>query len=142
MFQYASNKKTITQLIQYSSIGVISTILDLGLTNLLVWQNVSPRIAGFVGIFIAFINSFILNKFWTFKGSQTTTKQQLGRSVITSGIGGFVNALIYDFLLRKYNLPFNLAKILAGSIVILWNFSGMKFWAFEPIKLFKKRKNA
>ncbi|MEK7184144.1 MAG: GtrA family protein [Patescibacteria group bacterium] len=126
------NARTLRQLTQYSSIGVVSFILDISTTNLLVWQHVSPRLAGFAGILVAFTNSFLWNRYWTFKGSTTTLRRQLSRSAITGAIGGTINALIYDFLLRKFSLPFNVAKLLAGGVVIVWNFSGMKFWAFEP----------
>ena len=83
------------------------------------------------------VNSFLLNKYWTFRQRQRTTGGEVVRFVITTllGIGGS-NVIIWLVsnalrpLLVNTTLWANASKVLAIFGTVLVSYLGMRFWVF------------
>jgi len=131
----------IKQLAKFSITGIINTLIDFGVLNLLVqvfsWS-VLP--ANSISFSLAVINSYFLNKYWTFKDKQPIHVKQFSIFLGVSIIGlGLSNLLIYEglelFKIHDFGLNFdwhyNIAKAVSAVIVLLWNFLASKFWVFH-----------
>ncbi len=87
------------------------------------------------------VNSFLLNKYWTFRRRQRTTGGEVVRFVITTllGIGGS-NAIIWLVsnalrpLLVNTTLWANTSKVLAIFGTVLVSYLGMRFWVFVTLR--------
>lgn len=149
---------------KFAIVGVINTLIDiiilnsfvfLGFTATLIIVGQKFLIANIISVAIAMINSFILNKQWTFKIEEGNIYSQIIKFFIITIIGMFVihqiifNALYYGlpqisnliilivhFL--KLNSIFsdsfiilNFAKIIAIIGSLIWNFIGYKLIVFK-----------
>jgi len=120
-------------IIKYGMVGIINTLITgiimFALMNIF---SISLRISNVVGYIAGFINSFILNKLWTFKGVKSSTLTQFLR---------FTGVFAVCFLLQH-----GLVLVLAEKLLIDKNISaiaGMVFYTgisyvFNKLFTFKK----
>lgn len=146
-----SKVKTIFyQLGKFVLVGGLNFLLDLGILNLLIfltsiasgWLFSLFKGASFI---IAVVNSYLLNKFWTFKKQAVPEQsvQQTGKEFMTfvavSLIGMGLNNLVASALVNwvgpqwgvAESLWANIGAIAAGFISMFWNFVGYKFFVFK-----------
>jgi len=133
------------QIVKFGLIGVVNTALDFAVLNLLMWIfkiYSGPWIIVFnvTAFSLAVINSYLLNRFWTFKiKSRQDVPEEFVKFISISLVGVFINSgIVYGitgFIEPVFNLTpelwANVAKILATGIAMVWNFIGYKFWAFK-----------
>jgi putative flippase GtrA len=130
------------QLLRFGMVGGLNTAIDLLLFNSLLWiwptQNTSYLIAynSFAYAFGA-INSFILNKYWTFQHKQQTSYAEVLRFAITTLCGIICNDCILwiagTFLhpvMINATLWANASKVLAISGTFMVSYVGMRLWVF------------
>ncbi|MEE8131535.1 MAG: GtrA family protein [Candidatus Paceibacterota bacterium] len=133
------------QLGKFVLVGGLNFLIDMGVLNFLVFYtgiSVGLEQSFFKGIafLIAVVNSYLWNKFWTFK---RTTKETVGKEffqfVVVSSIGLFIN-LGVDYVLVNQITPLaalplktwaQFAAMLAAIVALFWNFIGYKFIVFE-----------
>lgn len=128
------------QIIKFSITGLLNTIIDFSILNFLIgvlsWA-VLP--ANTVSFSVAVINSYFLNKYWTFRDKQPVHIRQFSIFIIVSLVGlGLSNLLIYlgleFFKVYTFELSFvwhyNIAKAISALIVLAWNFLASKYWVF------------
>lgn len=143
------NPKTKELIIQFSKfvlVGVVNTGIDFIILNLLI------RITGIttgIGIVVlnsisftaAVVNSYFMNKYWTFgiKG-ETTKTVEASKFLLVSLIGlGINNGIVYgitDFISPLFSqigpvFWVNIAKIVATGVALIWNFIGYKVFVFK-----------
>ena len=139
-------------------VGVLNTLIDLALLNLLIWLfmvdfAVMPKIiiwgivinllyAVFKGFSfsVATINAYFWNKYWTFEKKETKPgAKEFGTLYLITGIGFLFNQIISNLVFANIN-PFwgltermwaSVAAIIATFFVFIWNFSGYKFIVFK-----------
>jgi putative flippase GtrA len=96
---------------------------------LLVYNSAAYAIGG--------INSFVLNKYWTFRQRQRTTRQEVLRFLLTTSLGIACNDLII-WLINTFSHPLiadarlwvNVSKICALFGTVFISFLGMRLWVF------------
>lgn len=134
------------QLLKFSLVGILNTIIDFGVFALITFffskitQNSDALIyifiANAISLFAWVTNSYFVNRKWTF---EQTSPPHFGEAVkfyLINSISFFVSTGII-YLLCRYifppELPFGkvLAKICAAPVVIFINFLGSKHFAFE-----------
>lgn len=149
---------------KFAVVGAVNTIIDIAILNLLVLAigfkaqiqilGISFLIANFISVTIAMINSYFLNKYWTFQSKEK--KDMLGEALkffFITIIGMYViNQLVFNFfnaywlwpthlvinivhLIHIYSLDsfvsLNFAKVLAILASLIWNFIFYKIWVFK-----------
>jgi len=136
--------KAIYQFIKFIEVGILSTAIDFGILNLLIW------ITGITGgliiaplnatpFLVSSTNSYFLNKSWTFQSKESAWGKKFPKFLIISGIGLGINtgivvlgtSLISPLLGLSSGAWVNLMKVLATSVSMTWNFLGYKFWVFN-----------
>lgn len=133
------------QFAKFVLVGGLNFLIDMGVLNFLVfYTGISAGLTqtGFKGISfsIAVINSYLWNKFWTFKRVSTeSVSREFFQFAIVSIIGLLIN-LGVDYVFVNMITPFGgmplktwaqFSAMIAAVIALFWNFIGYKFIVFE-----------
>jgi putative flippase GtrA len=137
--------KFIMQFGKFFTVGILNTILDFGILNLLMWATKTyegPSVVYFntISFSVAVINSYILNKYWTFgdKAATGATTQFVKFMVVSiigwglnTGILYVITTLVHPLFGLGPALWANFAKAMATGVVLAWNFAGYKLFVFK-----------
>jgi len=111
--------------------GIISASIDFGILFILVhFYSFNVIIANTISFSFAVINSFLFNKFWTFRNKDKNYSKQFFKFLIVSIIGLILNNL-FLFIIIKFGVWYLFAKVIVTFIVLFWNFFINKFWTFN-----------
>jgi putative flippase GtrA len=144
---YVSNQSynklsTRKQLIRFGSIGVLNTLIDVLMLNFLLWAfSIKDArlilVANAAAYSIGAINSFILNKHWTFQKTNPVNSREISRFITATACGAMLNnALLWiagqilSPILGQTTLCANIAKFIAIGGTVLLSFLGMRLWVF------------
>lgn len=133
------------QFAKFGAIGVANFAVDIGILNLLIFLSgtavgVSYTIFKIISFTFAVTNSYIWNKFWTFKKENTREAgKEFAQFIIISVIGLALNALIASLLVNvigplggiSVKTWASVSAAFASVCVMFWNFIGYKFWVFK-----------
>ena len=135
----------IRQAIKFVLVGILNTLVDLGVLNILIF--ISDIASGFgysafkgISFTAAVINSYFLNKFWTFKARGTErAKREFAQFLIVSLVGFGINvgaaSLVVNVLRAQFGLGVkieaNVGGVCAAFASMTWNFLGYKFIVFK-----------
>jgi putative flippase GtrA len=139
--------RTIAQIGKFIAVGLLNTAIDFGVLNLLSLLTsiyggsrlIPINIPGFV---LAMMNSYVLNKYWTFKATgRRVSSLEIGTFALVSFIGLSLNTAICVVVTSLWPpaLPItpvlreNIAKVLATGCSLVWNFVGYKYVVFERL---------
>lgn len=148
--------KLFGQISKFAVVGVINTIIDLGIVNVLIlYFDVNSIPANIIGVTAAIVNSYILNKRWTFHDTEKEhVAQQFTIFVLLSIVGIVINTTVFVGLFEKWTLTgefaytivqfigldgifkqefvlLNWAKAWSLAFSMIWNFIAYKKWAFK-----------
>lgn len=129
---------------KFASVGVLNTMVDLGIFNLEIFlYGSSPAGLAFsflkaVSFIVATTNSFFWNKYWTFQASAKPKAEETAKFYAIAIIGGFLNVGVATAV-RIANPGFISANLLVSVVaplcgilaVFLWNFIGYKYVVFK-----------
>lgn len=138
----------IKQAVKFVLVGGLNTLIDLGVLNLLIFITGIASGAGYsvfkgISFIVAVINSYFLNKLWTFKSNGVVNKsREFSQFFVVSLIGFGINVGVASLVVNVIGNPFNSSllsdKIWAniGAIAatfsgMTWNFIGYKFIVFK-----------
>ncbi len=151
LFAFLLSRKWLVfyQAAKFVLVGGLNFLVDIGVLNLLIF--LSGIAAGwFYSLFkgisfaVAVINSYFLNKFWTFKrGAADQSAGKIGKeflaflivSLIGIGLNNLIASLIVNWLGPQWGLAeelwANLGAVTASFLAMFWNFIGYKFIVFK-----------
>src|SRR5215469_12950159 len=130
------------QILRFGLVGGMNTLVDLLILNmlLLLFPTNSTRmilIFGAIAYSLGAVNSFLLNKYWTFGYRQRTTGREVVRFIVTTvcgiGWGSIILWLASNALhpiLINPTIWANVSKVVALSGTVLINYLGMSLWVF------------
>jgi putative flippase GtrA len=130
------------QLVRFSTVGGLNTALDLLTLNGLLWlfpTNNALTLVLFNSLAYAVgaINSFLLNKYWTFGHKKSSAWREVQRFVITTALGVACNDIllwcanrVFQALLAHSPLWVNASKLVAIAGTVLVSYFGMRLWVF------------
>jgi putative flippase GtrA len=135
--------ENILQLFKFAAVGCVNTFIDWAIyfaalkifpAESIFFYSAAKGFSYFCGI----INSFFLNRCWTFK---TDTDEHEGgrffKFAVVNAVGlGINSASIYVFL--NLNLAHAMALFLATFITFAFNFTLSKLWVFRKGKMVAK----
>jgi putative flippase GtrA len=100
--------------------------LSIGLGRL---ASADGALANVLGYSAGMLNSFVLNKFWTFAASGDTARQAQ-RFVILNLAGLGLSTIAIFVLVDRLGLPYQLIWPLTTAVVMVLNFLGNRYWTF------------
>jgi putative flippase GtrA len=138
----------IRQAAKFVLVGILNTGIDFGVSNILmkvfnIYSGLGFSLFKGVGFAAAVINSYFLNKFWTFKSkSADRSGKQFVQFFVVSLIGFGVNVGVASLVVDMIGPQFNIGEKLWANFGILcatfasmvWNFVGYKFIVFKDAK--------
>lgn len=131
------------QFAKYGLVGILNTLLDFGILNLLsyltkIYQGGWLILFNFFAFFIANINSYFWNKYWTFSKEDKGKTQEFTKFFVVSLIGYGLNSLalwavttsspMLDLSVAQWE---NIGKLLGTVFSLIWNFIGYKIFVFK-----------
>jgi len=138
----AGRKRWVGQVIRFSLVGGLNTLVDVLILNmlLLLFPSNSTRmilIFSAIAYSLGAVNSFLLNKYWTFGYRQRTTWREVVRFIVTTLCGiGWSSIILWlasnalHPILMNPTLWANASKVIAISGTALISYLGMSFWVF------------
>jgi putative flippase GtrA len=120
-------------LIKFVVVGLTNTGIDILIFTLLVFLEIPVLPAQFVSYSCGIINSYFLNKFWTFhEKERPNLKQPIKFIFINMLTLGVVTLLLNEFY---HHLEYSLlvSKLMSSSVGVLINYCGSRLWVFKRI---------
>lgn len=112
--------------------GGLNTIIDLAVTTTLnSLLHVNINVAKPIGYLCGMANSFIMNKKWTFKTGNRTTKIELVKFVLVNACMLGLSLLLINIFKTAFDANDIIANILSTGIVMIINFLVSNFWVFK-----------
>lgn len=141
------NIQVFRQASKFVLVGILNTFIDFTVLNLLIFltdiaSGVGYSIFKGVSFIVAVINSYFLNKFWTFKSASDGKKKEFIQFLAVS-IGGFginvgIASLIVNVVAKQFSYSgvsetiwANIGALIATFCAMVWNFLGYKFIVFK-----------
>jgi putative flippase GtrA len=128
--QILQQRQAFGELIRFAVVGVLNTGVDMAIFFLLTWFGISYVTAQVISYSCGTANSYLLNKFWTFRSSGRSYSE-IARFIIVNlaslGISLACLALLHD----RAGIGLVVAKVAATGAALAVNFIGNKLWVFK-----------
>ena len=136
------------QFIKFALVGVANTLVDLGILNVLIAIfNINKGGSGYfiakaVSFSFAVVNSYILNRYWVFRGASSGTTSEKSSFILISVMGLLINTLVSSLIFAavpqfmpnvSVTLIANAAALCGTAAVLLFNFFGYKRFVFRTV---------
>lgn len=121
--------------IRFCLVGAVNTIIDLVTFSVCIYfLGVNPAIGQIAGYSAGTVNSFILNKRWTFHSDTPSRKTgyQLLRFIVINLLSLGITAWGLTFLTDSLRANVYFSKLLITAAAQTVNFAGYKLIVFKP----------
>lgn len=123
------------QIIRFAAVGTIGTVVQY----LVLWIGVS--VLGFsaayssgAGYILRSIVNYLPNYRFTFQSNRSHTNAAFKYYMVLAG-GWCINTGLMWFLADRNKLNYWVAQTIATGITFLWNFAGIRSWAFKRVRV-------
>ena len=120
----------VRQLVRFNLVGVVNTVVDFALFFLSNGAGMPYMLAQTCSYGCGIVNSYICNKFWTFRVAGISAAEMIRFAAINVTALGVSVLLVYLFH-SVLNLALVPAKIAATFLTMLLNFFGNRLWVFK-----------
>ncbi len=119
---------------KFAIVGILNTSIDFLVFFVLVHFAAVPYLwANFFSYCVATINSYYLNRRWTFRSSVGNWQREFGQYFLVITIGFLLNEGLLYILVDHAGLPTVLSKIGVIGVVMIWNYGANRFWTFRNV---------
>ena len=130
------------QIVRFGIVGILNTTIDVLTLNILLWHFPTHNanlllLYNSIAYTLGALNSFSLNKYWTFQHRQTISGWELVRFAIVNVAGILCNDSIIWIVARTLFPLFasgllwaNASKLVAVSGTMMLSYLGMRLWVF------------
>ena len=126
----------IVQFVKFSIVGVLNTSIHYCSFYLLFhYLGVYYLLASAIGYTLGLINSFLLNKSWTFRVKQIQNSTAFMKFLAVNMVAFLTNLIALSLLTESYSIYPELAQVWAIALSLFVNFLGNKFWVFSEGKV-------
>lgn len=127
-------KESNSQIIKFCIVGVLNTAVDYIVYAICVkFFGIHYAISQVIGPIFGIINSFILNRLWTFKSDNKGKKtlQELVQFVIVNVVSIGISVIALGILVDGNGMEELIAKVIIIPVTQIVNFLGYKLWVFK-----------
>jgi len=117
------------ELIRFGLVGGLNTAVDMGVFFVCV-RVLAPVVAQVCGYTAGTINSFLWNKFFTFRDREKITFGKVVRFLLVNGVSLGASGLVV-FFLPGAGVSLGVTKVLATLLTLGINFVGYRAFVFE-----------
>jgi putative flippase GtrA len=126
------NHALLYQFLRFAAVGLSGTLVQY----LTLWTGhgylalLSAQSASAIGYILGSLVNYALNYFFTFSSSKSH-KEAASKYFSILAVGWCINYALMGYLVTQLNWYYWFAQFLSTGFVLLWNFSGSKWWAFK-----------
>lgn len=125
-------RATAIQFIRFCLIGLLNTGIHYGVFLLLLrLAGIHYLVATVVGYCCGVINSYCMNRTWTFQGAASQRHREFAKFFWVNTVSLGVNVVALKVSVAYLYIPEEFALILAIGVSTVTNFLGNKFWTFK-----------
>ena len=117
------------QLFRYAVVGQLSNVLLYGAYISLTWLRVEPKIAMTLVYAIGVVQTFFLNKHWSFR-HRGTHGPAFARYCAAYGFGYAINLLAFVWLVDRLRYPHQVVQAAMIIVVAATLFILQRYWVF------------
>ncbi|HHY44335.1 MAG TPA: GtrA family protein [Firmicutes bacterium] len=127
--------------VRFGITGALNTAVDFGLFYVLAHVlGVNVYLSQFLSYSAATVNSYIINKRWTFRQKDPYTEAEFARFVAVNVASLSASLLCLRVLHGSLRLQKMVAKLLTACVTVPINYLGSRFWVFERGKEAESRR--
>lgn len=126
--------KRLTEFMRFCLVGAVNTGIDLAVFAVLSSWGFSLLVAHSLSYTCGVLNSFLLNRSWTFKRREQSSGQLIRFLALNLGTLTITYGLIV-YLHNSLAWPLLVCKLLATGASLGINYLGSRLWIFSPISL-------
>lgn len=126
-----ATRESLRSFIVFGLVGILNTGVDVAAFTLLTWWRLPWLAAQVVAYGCGVLNSFLMNRKFTFQQQGALTKGLLRfllLNVVTLGITSGCMAFLHD----QMGIPLWISKGAATLLGVVLNFAGSRWWVFRP----------
>ncbi len=114
----------ISKIFKFVTVGTLSFLLDMFITYTGKEKlKLNKYLANTISFLFSASFNFVLNRIWTFKSNDAHINEQALKFLVSMTFGLLLATLIIYILNEKFGINFYISKILAISVVMVWNFT-------------------
>ncbi len=117
------------QWLRFATVGVTNTVLSLALYAALLGLGTFYLVASGVAFAVATLNSYALNRRWTFRSTGRRSPEVL-RFYLVSATGLALNLALLSLFVEDVSLPSLLAQLAVIPLVSVVTFAWNRRWTF------------
>ncbi|MCL2616567.1 MAG: GtrA family protein [Defluviitaleaceae bacterium] len=124
----------IRQFIKFSLVGVVNTVVFYAVYLVVLWLGFSFIVAATAGTVVGIVNSYVLNKLFTFRNNKKAHGKALGEKikfVAVYVVQYFVNIAVISVFVNIFGVSAELAGLPAIGVAVLVSYFGHKYWTFR-----------
>lgn len=130
-FKYAINQNFFQQFIKFGLVGILNTLLTLSLIFICSYVlNFYYLISNGIGYIAGFINSFLWNKYWTFRSKGSIFKEFIKFFKVFLICYGIQFFFVFTFV-QVFKIAESISQIIGMVIYTFVNFLLNKFFTFQ-----------
>jgi putative flippase GtrA len=124
--------RTISKLASYLVVGALNTAVQyLIFIALINWTPIPTLLASTIGYLAGTVNSYVLNRTWTFRQRRPPSVPEFLRFCIVNAISLAVNLAVLQWFLSSTGAPAALAQAIAIAASLGVNFAANMLWTFR-----------
>ena len=125
-------KDGLIQLVKYNMVGVVNTLVDFAVYQLLTFLGLHYGAAQCISYGCGILNSYFFNSRWTFQKDSGRNRGEFAAFVTVNLVSMGLSVLLLKFCYDTLNIQSNLiSKAIVTPVVMLVNFSGSKLFVFK-----------
>ena len=123
---------TVRRLALYMVVGVLNTAVQyLVFIALIDWTQTPILVASTIGYLAGTINSYLLNRTWTFRQQRPPSVPEFLRFCIVNAVSLLVNLAVLQWIISTTGAPPRLAQAIAIAASLAVNFTANLLWTFR-----------
>ena len=120
----------------FSFIGILNTLIHYSVfLFLLRVLDVNYLISSGIGYCCGLINSYFLNRKFTFKVTQKKSAEEASKFVVVNIVALLTNLGMMKLLVETLGIIPEISQIMAITGSVMVNFLGNKLWTFKPLRM-------
>ena len=130
----ANHKQWMWQFLKYGIVGVMNTLITLAIIFFMMdVLKTDYRISNATGYLAGFINSFFMNKHWTFKSKGRTYREALLFTLVFA-VAYAIQYVALILLHKSLGISKNLSQLLSACIYTFFGFIGNRLFTFKNLE--------
>ena len=130
------NNEKLKHIVRFGCVGGLNTTIDFGIFSVLnSLFGVNYAISQILSYSGGSLNSYFLNKYWTFNDTKTIKKttKEIVQFIVVNSASLVVSLIGMSILLSNKSMNPLIAKIICMVLAQVVNFLGYRFWVFGTI---------